>query len=155
MRVIRNNVSDKLIEIPKVLPIQCEHCSSELEITEDDTHVGALGNQYITCPCCGNESIVYELDCINLTIDNIEFPTHFYRTSSEHGNAKEVSAVEIKKEIQRGIEYLRQHTDEDDWFIEYGDLHLTVRKYPGDEEYWVVVAKDFYQTYIPFEKEDF
>lgn len=156
MRVIRNNTENKLVEeAQKIWEIDCEHCGSELEITEEDAHVGALGGMYITCPCCGKESWVYLLDGIDLTIDNIEFPTHFDRTSSEHGDAKEVSAVEIKKEIQRGIEYLRQHTDEDDWFTEHGDLYLNVRKYPDDEEYWVVVTKDFYHTYIPFEKEDF
>lgn len=156
MRVIRNNTGNRLVEeTPKVWEIQCEHCKSELEITEEDTHVGALGCMYITCPCCGKESYVHLLDGIDLTIDNIEFPTHFHRTSSEHGDAKEISAVEIKQDIRRGIEYLRKNQDELDWFTEHGDLYLTVRKYPGDEEYWVVITKDFYHTYISFDKEDY
>ena len=156
MKIIKNNTDNKLVEeTPKVWEIQHEHCNSELEITEDDAHVGALGSQYITCPCCGNEAIVYELDCIKLTKDNVEFPTHFYRTSSGRGDVKEVSAVEIKKEIQRGIEYLRNNKNEFYWYVKHGDLFLIVEKFTDDAEYWVVVTKDSYDTYIPFDKEDY
>lgn len=155
MKVIKNNTNNKLVETPKVLKIQCEHCRSELEITEDDAYVGWLGSKYITCPCCGEESLVIELDCVTLTIDNIEFPTHFHRTSSVSGKAKEVNADSIKKEIRRGIEYLRQNKDQFEWYVNYGDLFLTIQKYPGDAEYWIIVTKDFYDTYIPFAYEDY
>lgn len=155
MKVIKNNTNNKLVETPKVLEIQCEHCHSELEITDEDAHIGALGCQYITCPCCRQESLVYQLDSLHLTLDNIEFPTHFHRTSSEHGDAKVVDANSIKKEICRGVEHLRQNKDEYDWYVEYGDLLLIVRKYSEDTEYEIIVTKDYYNTYIPFDKEDF
>lgn len=155
MKVIKNNTNNKLVEPPKVLKIQCEHCGSELEITEEDAYIGAFGCQYIICPCCENEHLVYQMDGIRLTLDNIEFPTHFQRTSSEHGDAKAVDTDSIKKEIRRGVEYLRQNKDEYDWYVEYGDLLLIVRKFPDDTEYEAVVTKDHYNTYIPFDKEDF
>lgn len=155
MKVIKNNTNNKLVETPKVLKIQCEHCRSELEITEDDTYIGAFGCQYIICPCCEKESLVCQMDGISLTLDNIEFPTHFHRTSSEHGDAKAVDTDSIKKEVRRGVEYLRQNKDEHYWETRYGDLMLIVRKYSEDTEFEVTVSKDYYSTYIPFEEEDF
>ena len=158
MKVIKDNTGNNIKAEKKmldVLKIHCSECGSELEITKDDTHIGWLGAAFINCPCCGQESMVDEMDGITLTIDNIEFPVHFHRTDLELGNAKEVSASEIKKEIQRGVEHFRNNKDAFCWYTSYGDLFLVMFRYPGDEEYWVVVTKDFYETCIPFEKEDY
>ena len=137
------------------LKIKCSECDSELEITEEDTHIGWMGARFINCPCCGEEAMVDELEGITLTKDNLEFPVHFNRTAKGLRNVVEVNSNEIIKEIQRGITYFREHKDEYYWYTSYGDLFLIVFRYSDDEEYFVMVTKDFYETYIPFEREDY
>lgn len=158
MKVLKNNYNSEETtkEVkPNVLTINCEKCDSELEITENDTHIGWLGARFITCPCCGEESMVDELDGITLTMDNLEFPIHFNRTTSGLRNVIEVSPNKIIKEIQDAIMFLREHKDMDYKYVSYGDLFVIVFRYEGDENYFVLVTKDFYEVDIPFEKEDY
>ena len=158
IKIIKNNYkiqsNEELIKNSKIR-IHCSECDSELEITEEDTHIGWLGARFITCPCCGKEAMVDELDGITLTKDNLEFPVHFNRTTKGLRHVVEINSDEIIKEIQRGITYFRGNKDEYYWYTSYGDLFLIVFRYSGDEEYFVMVTKDFYETYIPFEREDY
>lgn len=57
MKIIRSKVA-----VPKEEPKRCicEECESELEYTKDDTHIGWLGVEYVTCPVCGEETMVGE-----------------------------------------------------------------------------------------------
>ena len=137
------------------LKINCSECDSELEIAEEDTHIGWLGARFITCPCCGKEAMVDELDGITLTKGNLEFPVHFNRTTKGLRNVVEINSDEIIKEIQKAIAYFRVNKDEYYWYTSHGDLFLIVFRYSGDEEYFVMVTKDFYETYVPFEIEDY
>lgn len=137
------------------LKINCSECDSELEITEEDTHIGWLGARFINCPCCGNEAMIDELDGITLTKDNLEFPVHFIRTAKGLRHVVEVNSNEIVNEIKKAITYFRENKDEFCWYTSHGDLFLIVFRYSGDEEYFVMVTKDFYETYIPFEREDY
>ena len=158
MKVLKNNYNAK--EIVKetkanTLEIHCDVCNSELEITKKDTHIGWLGARFVTCPCCGEESIVEELDGITLNKDNLEFPIHFNRTTKGLRNVVEVNSNEIIEEIKRAITYFRENKDEWNWYTSHGDLFLSVYRHHGDEDYFVLVTKDFYETYIPFEREDY
>ena len=161
IKVIQNNFNqnnlNKIVEVkPKIVHTFCDHCDSELEVSEEDTHIGWLGAAFVKCPCCGQESMVDELEGITLTKDNIEFPVHFNRTKVGLRHITEVYNEEIIKEIKRGIESLRASTDNDGyWYTRYGDLFVIVFKDGGDQEYYVLVTKDFYETYIPFEEEDY
>ena len=140
------------------LKINCSECDSELEITEEDTYIGWMGARFINCPCCGNEAMIDEIDGITLTKDNLEFPVHFIRTTKGLRHIVEVNSNETVGEhngIFRGITYFREHKDEYYWYTSHGDLFLIIFRYSGDEEYFVMVTKDFYETYIPFEKEDY
>ena len=161
IKVIQNNFNqnnlNKIVEVkPKIVHTFCDHCDSELEVSEEDTHIGWLGAAFVKCPCCGQESMVDELEGITLTKDNIEFPVHFNRTKVGLRHIIEVHSEEIIKEIKRGIEFLRTSTDNDGyWYTSYDDLFVIVFKDDGDQEYYVLVTKDFYETYIPFEEEDY
>lgn len=158
IKIIKNNYNNQpkkeSVKNSKIR-MHCSECDSELEITEEDTHIGWLGARFIICPCCGEEAMVDELDGITLTKDKLEFPIHFNRTTKELRNVVEVNSDEIIKEIQRAITYFREHKDEYYWYTSYGDLFLIVFRYSDDEEYYVMATKDFYETYIPFEKEDY
>ena len=160
IKVIQNNfnkinLNKNIEEKSKKIHIFCEHCDSELEISKEDTHIGWLGAPFVKCPCCGQESMVNELDGITLTKDNIDYPIHFNRTNKNMRNVVEVEKDEVIKEIQRGIDYLRANKNETYWYTCHGDLFLSVFRYEGDEEYFIVVTRDFYETYIPFEREDY
>lgn len=158
IKVIKNNYQKEHIEEAKTnnsIKINCDKCDSELEITENDTHIGWLGARFITCPCCGEESMVDELDGITLTKDNLKFPVHFNRTTKGLRHIVEIKSDEIIKEIKRAITYFRENKNEWHWYTSHGDLFLSVYRHPDDEDYFVLVTKDFYETYIPFEREDY
>ena len=99
--------------------------------------------------------MVDELEGITLTKDNIKFPVHFIRTNKNLRHTIEINEEEIIKRIQHGIDYFRKNKDEYYWYTSCGDLFLLIFRYKCDEEYYVIVTKDFYETYIPFEKEDY
>lgn len=160
IKVIQNNFNqnnlNKMVEIkPKIVHTFCEHCDSELEVSKEDTHIGWLGAAFVKCPCCGQESMVNELDGITLTKDNIDYPIHFNRTNKDLRNVVEVQKDKVIEEIQRGIDYFRSNKDEFYWCTCHGDLFLIIFRYEGDEEYSIFVTRDFYETDIPFEKEDY
>lgn len=84
----------------------------------------------------------------------MRFPKH-YNHSGE--NAVKLSDEEIDKYVRRLIEEFRKSNSNNDWcrFTGTGDTLVTVYKFDGDEEYYVEVAKNYYETYIPFEVEDY
>jgi hypothetical protein len=156
VKVLKNNCIESVKKnTPEKITIECDKCGSELEITKEDTHIGWLGAAFVTCPCCGEDTMVEEMEGITLTKDNIEFPLHFIRTNKELRNVSEVASDSIIKEIKKGIEYFRKNKDAYDWYTSYGDLFISMYKYDEDKDYFVLVTKDFYETNIPFEAEDY
>ena len=120
----------------------------------NDTYIGWLGARFTTCPCCGKETTVDEFEGITLTKDNLKYPQYFAHESKYHG-CKEVGAEVILREIRRAIKYFRENKDEFAIELGFGDFHICVFRYSGDEEYSVVVTRDWYETNIPFEEEDY
>ena len=114
----------------------------------NDTYIGWLGARFTTCPCCGKETMVEELEGITLTKDNLKYPQYFAHESKYHGEV-------ILREIRRAIKYFRENKDEFAVELGFGDFHICVFRYSGDEEYRVVVTRDWYETDIPFEEEDY
>ena len=159
IRVIQNNFGMKAPKEqkvkPKVVRTYCDYCNSELEVAEEDIHIGWLGAAFVECPCCGVETMVDELEGITLTKDNVRFPVHFYRTNKDLKGVKEIENEEITKEIRHGIDFLRENKKEFSWYITYGDLFVAVFRFEGDEIYSVYVTRDFYNTEIPFEESDY
>ena len=159
MKVLKNNyigVTPEEIEVnPFPKGLLCDGCGSELEYEKSDIEFGAYGCGSIKCPLCEYNNELWTKDeCLSLTIDNVEFPTHFHHTSIETG-AVDISNEEIKKYIQKAINFFRNNKDEFSWFTETGTLHIAVWRMDGDESYEVVVSKDHYATSIPFEEIDY
>lgn len=134
----------------------CEWCGSELEYDKSDIKHGFLGLVFVDCPLCSKRTIAEDdKNELRLTVDNVEFPTHFSCTSKETG-AKETCTNEYVKEcIYNGIKYFRENKDEFSWYAQTGDTRVTVTRWSGDEAYEVVVANRFYTTEIPFEGIDY
>lgn len=151
----KNNLNKKVEVKPEVVHTICNHCDSELEVSKEDVHIGWLGAAFVKCPCCGQETMVDELEGITLTRDNISYPVHFNRTNKDLRNVIEVQKDEVIKEIQRGIDYFRTNKGESYWYSSHGDLFVIIFRYEGDEEYSILVTRDFYETDIPFEEVDY
>ncbi len=120
----------------------------------NDTYIGWLGARFTTCPCCGKETTVDEFEGITLTKDNLKYTQYFAHESKYHG-CKEVGAEVILREIRRAIKYFRENKDKFAVEFGFGDCHICVFRYSGDGEYHVVVTRDWYETNIPFEEEDY
>ena len=160
MKVLKNNY--KPVIAPQIetnsypRKILCECCGSELEYEKEDIRIGAFGCAYIDCPLCDSDNALYDGDCeLTLTKDNVEFPAHFWHTCVERGAVDCCNNEEVKRAIHKAILYFRMNKYETHWSTESGNLYVGVTKYYGDESYEVVVTKDYYETSIPFEKEDY
>ena len=159
MKIIENNYkSDKPMPMVKYEPyprnMVCEICGSKLQYEESDVYVGALGCAYVDCPCCGYDNMLENNEhSIDLTVDNIEFPIHFLCTSKDAIDC--CNNKEVKDAIRRAVDYFRKNKDEFAWTTEMGNLYVGVYRYDGDENYYVIVSKSYYSTYIPFEDMDY
>lgn len=162
MKVLKDNYTqsniDEAAENTKPYPRKmiCEHCGSELEYEESDLRVGFLGCAYLDCPLCDGENMIEENEnTITLTKDNVEFPAHFWHTSKETGAVDCCNNEAVKNAINRAINYFRANKDEYHWFTATGNLYVDVSRYEGDESYEVVVTNNYYDTFIPFESDDY
>lgn len=139
---------------PRVVTCGC--CDSEIEYDFDDVYVGALGCAYIECPLCEDEIALEDNEnSIDLNKDNVEFPTHFFHTCKENGAVDCVNNKEVKKFIKESIEYFRKNKDDAFRFVESGNSFAIIFRHEDDEDYYVIVSKDHYSTYIPFEGKDY
>lgn len=160
MKVLKNNYNEVDTHVDALEPypreLECESCGSKLEYEKEDMKVGVFGAMHIKCPLCGYNNMLDGNECdVILTKDNVEFPIHFHHTSKENG-AKDVCYNEyIKEEIKCAIEFFRRNKNEYHWCTSYGNLYISIRKFEGDEEYDVVVTDRHWETYIPFESEDY
>lgn len=162
MKVLKNNyneletVSESTTIEPYPRHLTCEGCMSELEYEKSDLRMGYLGCMHLDCPLCGCSNMLEDNENnIDITADNIEFPSHFWHTSKETGAIDRCNAEEVRREIKRAIEYFRKNKDEFDWSSSCGNLYVCVRRYDGDEVYEVTVSNNFYHTEITFKKEDY
>lgn len=161
MKVIKDNYNKDCVNEQSYPPYPrefiCENCESSLEYEKSDLEMGVLGCMHLRCPCCGYSNMIDGNEGnITLTKDNVEFPTHFFHTSTETGAVDYCNNQTVKEYIHKGIDYFRKNKDEYSWGEHItGNLYLCVRRYEGDECYLVTVSNDFYQTYIPFEEADY
>lgn len=162
MKVLKDNYNQTkqiIEEIKNDYPrkLVCEGCESELEYEESDIKNGAFGCAAVSCPCCGHNNYIDDFEHeLKLTVDNVEFPTHFSYTSAETGAVDICNNEEIKKYIREAINFFRRNKDESDWGGHItGNLFIRVRRWSGDEMYEIDVSNNFYSTEIPFEEADY
>lgn len=159
MKVLVNNYNkESHINDTNTYPrkIVCDSCGSELEYNKGDIRIGVLGCAFLDCPLCNRDIMIEENEnSIDLTSDNVEFPTHFFYTSKDDGAIDCCNNDEVKKAIKKAINYFRENKEEFYWFTEHGNLHVDVTRWDGEESYCVHVANNYYTTYIPFESVDY
>ena len=123
--------------------LKCEHCNAELC---GEVQFGQLGLGYIHCNECGEDSYNEELDEITLTSDNVTFPQHYFN----FGYGKKIDNDYINESVRKGLKYLEENPNEDFCQLGTGDTNITIVKYEGDKEYCVIVSKNYYETFVPF-----
>ena len=155
MKVLKDNYKTTYAEETDN-KLVCEHCTSELEYNNSDIVIGTYGCAFVPCPCCGYENYIEdgEHDLV-LTAHNVEFPMHFGHTAKENGALDCCNNETIKEYIRNGINYFRKNKGEFVWYCGTGNLYVTVYRYEGDENYYVQVTNNYYDTYIQFEEEDY
>ena len=161
MKVLKdtsNGVKHIIDEVKNKYPIKlvCEKCESEMMYDESDIEIGEHGCAVVVCPCCGYANYLDDGEHdIDLTVNNVEFPKHFHHTCVETGAVDCCNNEEVKKCIKKAIDYFRANKNEYDWFTEYGNLYVDVKRWEGDEVYSVIVSTDYYETDIKFEEQDY
>ena len=164
MNVLKNNYNTTINqntntsineENPWPHEVVCEFCMSELEYDKSDMHVGELGLYFLECPCCGERIQLDKEDPVVLTVNNIDFPIHFFHTSVETGAVDICNNQHIREYLNKAIKYFRENKNEYEWFTECGNLYISVRRFEDDEMYDVVIANDYYSTIIDFQPEDY
>ena len=157
MKVLKDNynkIDNKSYSYPR--KTICENCGSELEYEKDDIRIGWLGAVYVDCPLCGFDNMLYEHeDCVTLTVDNLEFPTHFHHTCVENGAVDCVDNTTIKHYLNKAIKYFRENKDEFVWHSQTGNMDFAVFRWSGYELYKVVVTGNYFEADIPFEEIDY
>ena len=164
MKILKNNANNQsdLKEKVNEIKLSCFECNSELSITKEDLSVGEYGAYGFVCPCCGKWSMIDDEDAEKFgyklqTIDDIKFPLNFRTTLNEEDNVARLDNKEIEKYIKECVEKLRNNKDKDNTiqYAQTGDTFIIVQKFDGDEQYWVLVAKDPYETSMNFSTYDY
>lgn len=147
MKIIEDNFNKKRSKTKQFI---CDNCKSKIEYDQNDVRYGAYGVGEIVCPLCKKINVLEE-ENLELTVDNLRFPLHF-RSSVEGVN---ISDSDIIGYIKRGHEYLRENKEEYAWYTASGNTVIIVWHFDGDEDYEVIVSRDYYQTYLPFQEQDY
>ena len=152
MRIIVDRCRKANSEDKYPMVITCNNCGSDFEIEHDDTYIGTLGCRYVKCPCCDYSNMVDD-DGIQLTKDNLKFPDHYFW----FGDGVVLSNKETDEYVRRCIEALRKSKNKNFYAARggSGDTHVFVFRYDGDEEYFVYVGKNGFETNVPFEDVDY
>ena len=153
MKVLNNMMKN----IPLI--IKCDYCNSELEIEDGDITVGAYGCARVKCPVCDHDLLLCDYEDgdrwdVEVDVDNVKFPDYFHHTCTEN-DAIDVSSEEIEKEIGEGVAWFRRNPDRWHWMTQHGNLTMHMYNYPGDGEFYVVVSKDYYDTFLKYKPKDY
>lgn len=134
MRLIKSNNIDS--EYPK--RHVCDECGAELEYDKEDTHIGWMGCEYVTCPACNKEIVVSD--------KRKQPPT--WKITFKHNSVetcKNIVDDKIQEIVNQTFRTLKS-TDCDDgesYITSVGDLLVFGIKH-DEGEIEVFVTKDFY-----------
>jgi len=156
MKIIKEKNKKQLFP----MRISCEHCDSELEIEQEDLsydfsfrkYEDDIEYPYITCPVCNQKQRI-KCDEIQFktTYDNLEYPNHF-RSSV---NGINIEDDEIVRYIRRGIDHLHRYPENCFYYIESGNTFICIFNNINENNYYVIVCKNFDYGWISYTSEDY
>ena len=138
MRLIKSNTIES--EYPK--RHICDECGAELEYDKEDVHIGWMGCEYVTCPACGNETMVSEC-----RVQPSTWSTTFYHTSTETG-AVDIEDVKIKEYVDKAVKSLCSDKWKPGEFYITGTGNLLILGIKWEDGIEVYVTKDYWEDNI-------
>ena len=145
MRVIENNYNANPKDYQKPTRVICEKCNSKVDIEDSDLEVGEYGCKYWTC-ICGHKN--YIDNGITLTEANVQYPQHF----AQYTDCCVLSDDETNKYMKTAISGLKKGID----YSYAGSADTIVIAFKCDDDEYeadVIVAKDYYQTFVKIPEE--
>lgn len=138
IKVLNNYINEQ-----KFYRQKCDECGAELEFTFEDTYIGALGARYIKCPICGHEIMTDECDGIELNSTNIEFPKHFFEPKGV-----DIPDSKINNWVRECLKVAEESDKPYGYFVHTGSGNTLVILLAYEDEYEIIVTKDYYETSI-------
>lgn len=129
---------EKKVEENKIYREICDTCGATFEFEKSDACVGECGCYYVDCPKCHSDVYTDEIEPIDITINNIEFPDHF----SKFGKGREIGDGTIQAWIDGALKWFKENPNEPFYIHASGNARVIVLNF--DDEYEVIVAKDYY-----------
>lgn len=133
--------------------IECPNCHSLLGIEDSDWTEGYMGIKICNCPLCGEE--IESDEEFVVTPENIKYPTHFFHFGKGEGSAQPINQEEVRNFLRKSIDNIRKGKENYGMHYVGGRSFAFCKRYPGDEEYAIIIAPDYYSVSIPFSKEDY
>lgn len=159
MRIIVNNFEakkdmDEVVSQDFPRQENCEYCHSLIELKKEDTFIGEYGCVRWKCPCCGKNNSIYDADGEDLTFSYFHYPQHF---SDNRDDCVRQTDEEIEDNIKALIKNIRRDKkcgiEDSIRYVATSDTLILVADY--DDEYSVIVAKNYQDTYLKYEAEDY
>ena len=138
IKVLNKNMNEQ-----KFYRQTCDECGAELEFSLEDTNIGALGVRYIKCPVCDKKIMTDELDGIDLNLNNIEFPKHFFEPGGE-----DIPDDRINDWVRACLQAAEETDEPYGYFVSTGSGNTMVIILAYEDEYQVLVTKDYYETSV-------
>lgn len=138
MRLIKSNNIEP--EYPK--RHICEECGAELEYDKEDTHIGWMGYEYVTCPACGSETVTSE--------NRVQPPTWkatFHHTSAETG-AVDIKDTTFQIYVDKAVKSLCSDKWKPGEFYIAGTGNLLVLGIKWGDGVDIYVTKDYWEDSI-------
>lgn len=138
MRLIKSNNIES--EYPK--RHTCDECGAELEYDKEDTHIGWMGCEYVTCPACNSEIMVND--------QRVQSPTWkatFHHTSTETG-AVDIEDIKIKEYVDKAVKSLCSEKWKPGEFYITGTGNLLVLGIKWEDGVEIYVTKDYWEDSI-------
>lgn len=134
---VEENSNSEKEEVYEML--ECEKCGHEFLSSPEEA--GEYGLYYTYCPRCN--APVYFNEGIDITADNLK-KEHFYSMGE---GAKEVSFLEIKEWIKKGINYLKKSDDHSwYWYTCSGDSLVLVTR--DEDEFYVMWTNKYKDVFL-------
>lgn len=137
-------VIGKKVDEPRVYNLICEGCRAELEYAYEDTYEGYAGLRYIKCPECGCEIISEHFEGVDLNSSSVEFPKHFYHFV----DGVDIQDAEIQDWVRRCLKQAEESNEPYGYFFHTGTGNSVVILMGYEDEYNIIVAKDYYELSI-------
>ena len=145
MKIIKDNYNNTVAISGTIV---CERCDSVFEFDQYDLkydYDNDIG--YVVCPCCKFKNDVEEIKERELSVDNVSYPYDYY----DFSNGKNVDNNEINDNVRETIHWLMENPDEPFKFVAFGNTLICVFNKLEEDEYDVIVTKNYQETYIPKE----